>query len=91
MWRKPKHSARCERRQCAVNVKLVDILYVPSLPMLTLVDKLTANGFMAVSKDDGCEIRDPTGSLPVVGERSDCLYRQKLVESSKKAQGKTHR
>ncbi|XP_062557790.1 uncharacterized protein LOC134222647 [Armigeres subalbatus] len=75
----------------AVDVKLVDVLYVPSLTSgLISVDKLTANGFTAVFSANGCEIRDATGSLTVVGERSGCLYRLKLAESSKKAQGKTH-
>lgn len=55
----------------AVDVKLID---VPSLTSgLILVDKLTANGFTAVFKDDGCETRDATGLLTVVGERSGCL------------------
>lgn len=75
----------------AVDVQLVDVLYVPSLTSgLVSVDKLTASGFTAVFKQDGCEIRDATGSLTVVGERSGCLYRLKLAESSKKVEGKAH-
>lgn len=50
------------------------------------MDKLTANGFTAVFKEDGCEIRDATGSLAVVRERSGYQYWLKLAESSKKAE-----
>lgn len=74
-----------------IDVKLVDVLYVPSLTSgLISVDKLTASGFTAVFKENGCEIQDAAGTVTVVGERSGCLYKLTLAESSRKVEGKTH-
>lgn len=63
-----------------IDVKLTDVLLVPSLTSgLISVDKLTSKGFTAVFEARGCEIRDKTGEVVVVGDRYGGLYRLKLA------------
>lgn len=65
-----------------IDVKLEKVLYVPSLTNgLISVDRLTSKGFTAVFRANGCDVRDATGKVLVVGERSGCLYRLKQAET----------
>lgn len=70
-----------------IEVKLEDVLFVPSLTSgLISVDRLAAKGFTAVFDAGGCKIIDAIGKAVVVGDRSGCLYKLKLAEVTNKAQ-----
>ncbi|XP_062541545.1 uncharacterized protein LOC134209564 [Armigeres subalbatus] len=74
-----------------IYVKLSDVLLVPSLTSgLVSVDKLTSKGFTVEFDDSGCDIRDKTGKVVVVGERAGSLYRLQLGEVSRKVEEKAH-
>lgn len=74
-----------------INVKLSDVLLVPSLTSgLISVDKPTSKGFTAVFGASGCEIRNKADKVVVVEERCGNLYRLQLGEVSKKVEEKVH-
>lgn len=71
-----------------VEVKLTNVLYVPSLASgLVSVDRLTAKEFSVRFKKDGCDICDASGKKVVIGEKSGSLYRLKLAKVEKKVEG----
>ncbi|KXJ42078.1 hypothetical protein RP20_CCG004144 [Aedes albopictus] len=72
-----------------VEVKLIDVLYVPSLASgLVSVNRLTSKGFSVNFVRNGCDIRDTSGKKVVVGEKAGQLYRLKLAKVVKKVESR---